>query len=119
MKEMREKFCSFNDPRPRTRKIRVCIDHVHAIVLYGWKIGPARICEQLLCMISHLFEAHAARHDNQNLRCPLQNIRPGDADRFGSRSPKVVSATGEEDHFWYPVAAAINRVQPLHTKHPR
>src|SRR5207302_7244830 len=90
MKEMREKLGSLDDPWSRPRKIRARIHRIDLVFPDGRQIGPTGIFEQSSCVARGRFQITTARHDDQQLRGPLQNVLPGNANRIGPYAPEFI-----------------------------
>src|SRR6266849_1816696 len=69
--------------------------------------------------MSGLFQTKAARHNDQYLRPPLQNVLPQYTNGIGPLTPKLVDAARDANHLRNPVAAAIDRIYPFHAKDSR
>src|SRR5713226_2733910 len=113
MNEMSQKLRAFHDSGSRTREIRISIHGIHATIAHRRQFGPARIFEQLWSLLDHLIEIEAAWRYDQDFRRPFQNIIPGNPDRIRSSATKRIDAARYVDHLRHPVAAAINRIEPL------
>src|SRR5262249_52796948 len=119
MKEMSEELRSLDDPGPGTRKIRARVNRVDAIISHRRKLSPTGICEQLRGRTRSLIQIAAARHDDQDIRRPVQNVPPRNADGIRAQASKIVLATRNLDHLRHPVPTAIHPVHPLHAEYSR
>src|SRR3974377_594176 len=113
---MSEKFGSLNDPRPRPCEIGVCVHRVNAVCAHGWKLVPTRVTGELPNLICRLIQTKAARHNDQYLWPPLQDLVPSYANGVGSVTPEFIDAASNLHHFRHPVTATINGVYPFHAK---
>ena len=59
----------------------------------------------------------AAGHHDEHLGRVALHLLPRNAHRVRAAACKVILTSGKIDHLWYPMAAAIRRIQPLHAEH--
>jgi len=119
MEEMSQKLRSLNDPWPWACEIGVRVHNIHTVIAYRWKISPTGIGRYLPGLIGSFFQTKAARHDYHDLRPPLENILPQDANGIGPLTPEFVDSPSNLDHFRHPMTTAIDGVDPFHAKDPR
>src|SRR5207237_4017488 len=62
-------------------------------------------------------EMRAARRDDDHLRRPAENVLERNAHRVATLPAKRVEAAGVLDHLRHPVAATVDRVDPLAKEH--
>jgi hypothetical protein len=108
MKKMREKLDTFDDARPRPRKICIRIDSVHLDV---------RDARHLARELHGSFEPVATRRYDDHLRLRAQDIIPLHADGIFAGTTQRIFAAGEGDHLGYPMPATKRWICPLQKDH--
>src|ERR1043165_1944629 len=125
MNETREEFRAFDDTRAGTCEVGVCVDGVDAVVFDGVELEEAMLrargvaAEDAPDLLHRLLKVEAARHDDEHLRVPGDDLVPRDAHRVAAFAGEFVNAAGELYQFRHPVAACVDGMEPLHTEHAR
>ena len=116
---MSQKFRSLNDPWPWPRKIGVRVHYIHTVIAHCRYIGPMRVGKKLSRLISSLLQAKTARHNDHDLRSPLENVIPMYANGIGPLTGEFVDTACNADHFWHPMTTTVDGIDPFHAKHSR
>ena len=66
MNEMSQKLRTLYDSWSRARKIRIGVNCVDTAIAHRWKVRPARIAEQLWCLLDHLIQVEATGREDQD-----------------------------------------------------
>src|SRR5437870_4315122 len=116
MDEVRQKFRSVYHPRPRPGKIRACVHGKNPAQTNRRQILPTGKVEELGHMLQRLLQIKAAGTDDHHFRCPFEDVVPWNSYGVLSLAGEQINTAGQFDHLRYPMAAAVDRVDPFHTK---
>src|SRR6266850_1157242 len=119
MNEMRQKFCAVHHSRTRTRKIRVGIHSKHPAIADSRKTRPIGKGRKLARLFNCVLEIETAWSNDKNFRREFHDVIPADAHGILPLLSERIHTSRESDHLWHPMAAAIDRIEPFHTKDAR
>src|ERR1700691_4110117 len=110
---MRQYRHAVSQSRPRTREIRVCVSSVDATIAQRKQIAPAFWKRDRLTLDGSALRIVSTRHDYDQLRPRLRDLRLAHLDRRFARKPQHVLTPGMRDHLRHPMPAHEIRVQPF------
>ena len=112
MKQVGQKLDALHHARPRLAEIRG-VDRKHATALDGGQFIETGLGSQPI-RSGHCFgAAHAAGHNNNNVRRSVSDGVPGNADGVFPFAAEDVVAARDFDHFGDPVAGTVEGIEPF------
>jgi hypothetical protein len=118
MKEVREQLDTVNDARPRPREAGIRVDSIDSALPNRGKIEPTSFSEELRYLQRAAIESVSAWHHDEHLGSPCNDVLPRDAHGVRPSPSERIHAAGQFDHLGNPMAAALDRIHPLHAEDP-
>src|SRR5712692_5114645 len=108
-----------NGPWPRAAEVCGAFDRIHSPELHRGEVLPRR--GQLHCaeLFDGALQTKAAGHQDHDIRVVSGNLLPGDLYGRYPLPAHLVTTARQADHFGYPVARGIGRVEPFHGEDAR